>query len=90
VPGVRSLISIPAGIDRMPILQFVGYTTAGSLVWNAALIGAGYELGSQWHVVERYVGEVSTVVYALLAIAVSVFLARRLRRRAPRTETSGD
>ena len=81
VPGVRSLVSVPAGIDRMPVWQFAGYTTAGSLLWNAALIGAGYELGSRWHLVEGYVSEVSTVVYALLAVAAAVFVVRRVRRR---------
>ena len=90
VPGVRSLLSIPAGVDRMPILQFASYTTAGSLVWNAVLIGAGYELGSRWHIGERYVGDISTFVYLLLAIAVTVFVARRLRRRPPQAKTSGD
>jgi membrane protein DedA with SNARE-associated domain len=87
VPGIRSLISIPAGIDRMPVLQFAGYTTAGSLVWNAVLIGAGYELGSRWHVVESWVGDVSTVAYVLLGLAAAVFLGRRLLRR--RRERSG-
>lgn len=81
VPGVRSLVSIPAGIHRMPILPFAAYTTAGSLLWNAALIGAGYELGSRWHVVERYVGDVSNAVYLVLATALVVFVARRLLRR---------
>ena len=52
VPGVRSLVSIPAGVDRMPLGTFCVYTTAGSLAWNAALILAGYELGAQWHRVE--------------------------------------
>ncbi|WP_322919312.1 DedA family protein [Nocardioides renjunii] len=79
VPGVRSLISIPAGIDRMPLLRFCVFTTAGSLVWNAALILAGYELGAQWHVVERYVGGVGNVVYVLLAVVLVVVVARRLR-----------
>lgn len=82
VPGVRSLISIPAGVDRMPLPTFVGYTLAGSAVWNAALIGSGYLLGSQWHVVEQWVGEASGFVYLLLAAAAVVFVARRLRRRA--------
>jgi membrane protein DedA with SNARE-associated domain len=81
VPGVRSLISIPAGIDRMPLLRFCVFTTAGSLVWNAALIVAGYELGEQWHVVEGYVGPVSNVVYVLIGIALVVVAARRLRHR---------
>ena len=81
MPGVRSLISIPAGIDRMPLLRFCVFTTAGSLVWNAALILAGYELGEQWHVVEGYVGPVSNVVYVLIGIAVAFVAARRLRRR---------
>jgi len=81
VPGVRSLISIPAGIDRMPLLRFCVFTTAGSLVWNAALILAGYELGERWHVVEGYVGPVSNVVYVLIGIAVAFVAARRLRRR---------
>lgn len=81
VPGVRSLVSIPAGIDRMPLLPFCLFTTLGSLAWNAALILAGYELGAQWHRVERYVGGIGNVVYVLLAIAVVVLVARRLRHR---------
>ena len=81
VPGVRSLISIPAGIDRMPLLRFCVFTTAGSLVWNAALILAGDELGARWHVVETYVGEVGNVVYVLLAVVLVVVVARRLRHR---------
>ncbi|MCW2735501.1 DedA family protein [Nocardioides sp.] len=81
VPGVRSLVSIPAGIDRMPLPTFCAYTTAGSLVWNAALILAGYELGEQWHLVEAYVGGVGNVVYVLLAAVLVVVVARRLRHR---------
>ena len=84
VPGIRSLISIPAGIDRMPLPTFVAYTVAGSLLWNGALITAGYLLGSQWHVVERWVGDVSGFVYVVLGAAVVVFVARRLRRRVTR------
>jgi membrane protein DedA with SNARE-associated domain len=81
VPGVRSLVSIPAGIDRMPLLPFCLFTTVGSLAWNAALILAGYELGAQWHLVEGYVGSIGNVVYVLLAIGVIVLVARRWRGR---------
>jgi membrane protein DedA with SNARE-associated domain len=80
VPGVRSLISIPAGVDRMPLLRFCVFTTAGSLVWNAALILTGYELGTRWHTVERYVGGIGTVVYALLVVVVVVAAVRRRHR----------
>ncbi|WP_107764386.1 DedA family protein [Nocardioides terrigena] len=85
VPGVRSFISIPAGIDRMPVLRFALYTTAGSLLWNSALIVAGYELGAQWHRVEAYVGEASVVIYAVLGVAVLWFVVRRLVRRSQQT-----
>jgi membrane protein DedA with SNARE-associated domain len=82
VPGVRSFISIPAGIDRMPLPQFALYTAAGSLLWNAALIIAGYQLGARWHRVEAYVGEASVVIYGALGVAVVWFVARRLLRRS--------
>ena len=48
IPGVRSVISVPAGLGRMPVLRFVLLTTVGSAVWNAALIGGGWALGSRW------------------------------------------
>lgn len=81
VPGVRSLISIPAGVHRMRLAPFVGYTTLGSLAWNTALIGAGYELGAQWHVVEGFVGEASNAIYVVLGLAVVVVVVQRIRKR---------
>lgn len=81
VPGVRSFVSIPAGIDRMPLLRFSLYTVLGSLIWNSVLIVAGYELGAQWHVVEGYVGSVGNAIYAFLAVLLVVLVARRLRHR---------
>ena len=81
VPGVRSLVSIPAGVHRMPLLTFVGWTTLGSLLWNAALVGLGFELGEQWHVVEQYVGPASKVAYLAVAAALVLVVARRVRSR---------
>jgi membrane protein DedA with SNARE-associated domain len=80
VPGVRSIVSVPAGASEMPIGLFVGLTAAGSAVWNAALIGAGWALGSNWHRVGDVIGPVSTVVAVMLA-AVAVAGILRLRRR---------
>ncbi|QBR92783.1 DedA family protein [Nocardioides euryhalodurans] len=90
VPGVRSLVSIPAGVDRMPLWEFLLFTLLGSAVWNTGLIVSGYLLGSQWHLVEQYVGDASRVVYVLLAIAVVVFAARRIRHRVRSTASSRD
>ena len=84
VPGVRSLISIPAGLQRMPLGKFALYTTAGSAIWNGVLIYAGVVLGDNYHLVEKYVSEYSTVVYVIVGIAllgVCGLLARRARRR---------
>jgi membrane protein DedA with SNARE-associated domain len=82
IPGVRSLISIPAGVTRMPMLRFLLLTALGSAAWNALLIGAGYALGASWHDVGRYSDWLNYTVVALLVIAVATFFARRLRTRA--------
>ncbi|WP_242642470.1 DedA family protein [Lentzea alba] len=81
IPVFRSLISIPAGIERMRLAPFLAYTTAGSLIWNTALILAGYLLGDNWHLVEDYVGLASKAVLALAVIVVAVFVVTRLSKR---------
>jgi membrane protein DedA with SNARE-associated domain len=79
VPVLRSLVSIPAGIERMRLSKFVLLTTAGSGVWNALFIGAGWLLAERWHEVERYSGAAGTVVGALLFAGVVVLAVRKLR-----------
>ena len=84
VPGVRSLISIPAGADRMHLGLFVLCTAVGSGVWNAALIGLGAALGTQRHLIDPYLDVLDVVVYSALAVGVVVLVVRRLRRRRAR------
>ncbi len=81
VPIFRSLISVPAGVERMPMPVFVMLTTLGSLIWNSALVMAGYWLGDQWDVVETYVGFLSKAVLVLVVVAVAAYLAVRLKGR---------
>lgn len=81
IPVVRSLISIPAGVEKMPMKIFLAYTWAGSMIWNTILISAGYLLGEQWHLVETYVGVLQYVVLATLAILVTRFIFKRLKKR---------
>lgn len=81
LPIFRSLISIPAGIERMKLPVFLGLTTAGSAIWNTALVLAGYYLGEQWHVVEQYTGTLQLVVVAGIVAAVAWFVWSRTGRR---------
>ena len=79
VPGVRSLISVPAGVARMPVPRFLLLTALGSLVWNSLLIGAGYALGARWSVVEAWVGRFQEVVVVLAVLALALVVVRRVR-----------
>lgn len=90
LPIVRSGISLPAGVERMPLARFVVYTAAGSAVWNTLFITAGFQLGERWHVVERYAGVLQVAVLAAAVLAVAAFVVRRLGpgRRAPRRPAS--
>jgi membrane protein DedA with SNARE-associated domain len=73
IPTVRTLISIPAGIFEMGLRRFLIFSTVGTLIWSAALAGAGYALGSEYETVSRYLGPVSTAVVVLIA---AVYLYR--------------
>lgn len=80
LPGVRSLISLPAGAAAMPFATFTLFTLAGSGLWNGALIGLGYLLGTQYRLIEEYSRFLNYAVYAGLAIAVVLLVVRRTRR----------
>ena len=83
VPVVRSLVSLPAGYRRMPLMQFVPLTIFGSLLWNGALVSLGWAFGENWHAIEEYVGVLQYVVVAVVAILVLRFAWARLRHRRP-------
>lgn len=79
IPIFRSLISIPAGVTRMPLWQFGLLTAAGSLIWNSLFVLVGFFLGESWPVVEQYVDVLQYLVIAGVAIAVAWFLFVRTR-----------
>jgi membrane protein DedA with SNARE-associated domain len=88
VPLVRSLVSIPAGFRRMPVTTFLLYTTIGSLIWNTALIGAGYLLREQWDKVEPIMEWFQYVVLAAIAAAITWYIwSRFIRARPPSSAT---
>ena len=77
IPLVRSIVSVPAGIDRMPLGRFTLLTALGSGVWNALFIGAGYQLGHRWETVEGWIKPVSYSVVALLGLGALVLIWRK-------------
>ena len=84
VPGIRTLISVPAGIELMPMAPFLIWTTAGSLIWTLLLTIAGMVLGEGYSNVEVWIDPVSKVIKVGLVIAVlagGIWLALRIWRR---------
>lgn len=86
VPVVRSLISVPAGVERMKVPLFLALTATGSLIWNSALIIAGYALGEKWHVVESSVGVLQYVVLTAALAAVVWFVVVKVRAKSSPAE----
>lgn len=82
VPVIRSVVSIPAGIAKMPLTRFLTLTAIGSGVWNALFIGLGWILGDQWDRVQGWLGPVSYVVVGLVVVGLAWLAVRKLRSRA--------
>ena len=82
VPVVRSLVSVPAGTYRMPILRFVVLTAVGSAAWNSLLVVAGFHLGGNWEAVSSWASRYQYGVLAAVAVLVVVWMARRRRASA--------
>ncbi|MFF3337712.1 DedA family protein [Streptomyces flavidovirens] len=80
IPVFRSLISVPAGVERMPLPVFLGLTTLGSALWNTVFVLAGYALGENWQDVTGYVSAYSKVVLVGAVLAVLLFAGRRMLR----------
>ena len=81
VPGIRSLVSIPAGVERMPLTRFVLFTTAGSLIWNVIWVVAGYQLGANWKSVEKYGNLLKYALVVAVLAAVVWFVVYKVRSR---------
>jgi membrane protein DedA with SNARE-associated domain len=80
IPLVRSFISIPAGLERMPLLQFSGFTLLGSAVWNSIFVVAGFQLGKQWEDVGKYSGPINYAVVVIIGLLCVRFVVKRLLR----------
>jgi membrane protein DedA with SNARE-associated domain len=81
LPGLRSVVSVPAGMSEMPWRVFVPLTAAGSALWNLLLIGAGWALGDRWQAAAEWVDTFDVAVLAVLAVGTVVLVAFYVRRR---------
>ena len=91
IPGVGALVSVPAGMKRMPLRwRFLGYTVLGCTLWTGILIGLGWALGGRWRIVEAFTSFVGFAVLILLVSAILFFFWRRRRThgRAKLRQTS--
>jgi membrane protein DedA with SNARE-associated domain len=86
-PGVRELISVPAGIAKMPIGKFTLFTFLGSLVWSIALVFAGYFLGNSWvklsESLSLYFPLLSALIIGALTGVIVLYLIFKMRRKTP-------
>jgi membrane protein DedA with SNARE-associated domain len=76
IPGIRSLISLPAGIEQMNLLSFVLWSTAGMALWTTILTTAGYLLRNNFEKVEDYL---DPVVYIIIGALIAAYIYRIIR-----------
>ncbi|MFB2919500.1 DedA family protein [Aerosakkonema funiforme] len=80
VPGVRTLISLPAGMSGMHLVPFLIYSTVGTTLWVGFLTYAGYILGEKYELVDEYLGPVSKIVFVGLVVAFVVWIVRKRQK----------
>ncbi len=92
IPGVRSVIAVPAGLKGMSVIGFSVMTTIGALLWNIALVYAGYKLGDNYHAVEEWLGPVSKIVAATVFVVAiyKLYLKPKFKTRKNNTPQANE
>jgi membrane protein DedA with SNARE-associated domain len=83
LPIVRTFISFPAGVARMPIGTFIAYSAAGALIWSTVLVWAGAQLGERWGEIRRALQPFDLLIAALAVAGIVAFVWLRLGRPVP-------
>ena len=76
VPGIRTLISVPAGMELMPLRKFLIWTSLGSLIWVALLTYAGFVFGENYLIIETYLDQIKYILKPILILIIVYFLIK--------------
>jgi membrane protein DedA with SNARE-associated domain len=77
LPTIRSLISLPAGLEKMNLGSFLLFTAIGTTIWNVALLGAGFYMGQNWETVVSFMDKYSLLFWLIIGILALFFVFRR-------------
>lgn len=81
VPGIRTLISLPAGINNMKMSSFLIYSTIGTFLWVSFLTATGYVLGDNYALVEKYIGPLSKIALLSIGFLFVIWVIRKQMRK---------
>lgn len=81
LPGIRTVISLPAGVARINFFQFSVYTFLGSLIWSFLLSFIGFKLGENWEVIKTYLHKFDLLIILLIIAAVIFYIYMQVRKR---------
>ena len=77
IPGIRQLISIPAGLSKMDLKIFILYTSLGALIWSAILVVLGYMIGENQTLINQYLPQIITVTLISVIIIISLYIYKK-------------
>tara|TARA_B100000609_G_scaffold52244_1_gene40778 strand:- start:114 stop:767 length:654 start_codon:yes stop_codon:yes gene_type:complete len=80
IPGIRTLISVPAGIELMPLKKFLVWTSLGSLIWVVLLTFLGYVLGENYKIIESYIDNFKVFIKPIFIIISAILIFKYLKK----------
>jgi len=86
VPGIRHVISIPAGVAKMDLWHFSAYTLLGAGIWNSFLLYLGYILEKNWKLVYNYSSTIDWIIIAIVAICIVYYILKVISNKKKRSE----
>jgi len=82
IPGIRQLISIPAGLSKMNLKVFIFYTSLGALLWSIILVALGYMIGENQELIKEYLSQIVTITLVCVAIITALYIYNHKRKNA--------